>query len=359
MVKLAVEHLHGEHTSLWIQQLEQVAEGVSRDRLTRTELQLLPVLASALDEALPDHPATSIALGTKRRAAAEGLLARSAATHATDALNVHGIPVAPLKGLALEASYAELGWRRPMGDADLLILASIPWSVIVDALHKAGFTQGPRTTHARNFDLPDSRRVDVHQYMSPPNAYPDAVETAIMASTFSDPDEPLNAQLSPEFHVAHAIEHAMRWNPIPPARSISDIAVLQQTSPNLDWALVHRLLVTFGADRSGFALLTSLERAGIVSRDAVPSAQWKHHSSDGWLQAWSTADPRKTWLAQPIVFVGLIPWRLRRHNRQFSYRAYLRDLWGLAETDSIPAAIWQRMKSRLAHGRNRPEFNHE
>jgi len=67
LVSLAFDELRGEITETWMRRLREVADGISHDRLTRIELQLLPILATALDNHFPDHPATALALGAKRK----------------------------------------------------------------------------------------------------------------------------------------------------------------------------------------------------------------------------------------------------------------------------------------------------
>jgi len=359
LVSLALGELRGDTSDSWRERLRSVADSVSQDRLTRVELQLLPVLATALDRNLPDHPATALALGAKRRAAAEALLAKTAALTAANALHERGLPTAPLKGLALAETYEALGWRRPMGDADLLVVAPTSWETVEDTLVNAGFLPAPGSVHARNFDLPDGRRVDVHRFISTPNAYPEATQR-LMEYVSSNPTSTWKGcELPAEVHMAHAIEHAMRWNPIIPARSVSDIAAIQCMYTDLDWMSVHFLLIDWGANRNGRALLAVLANAGIIPAGAVRESAINHEEEDVLLQTWATADPRQSWIKQSVTYFGLVPRRLSRKNPDFNYGDYLRGLWSLGPTDSISAAITSRVKRRLAHGRNLPQYIHE
>jgi len=360
LVSLALDELRGEITETWIRRLHEVADGISRDRLTRVELQLLPILATALNNHFSDHPATALALGTKRRAAAETLIAETAARAAAEALEAHGLSTAPLKGLALAETYEQLGWRRPMGDADLLILDPTSWSEVEASLRDSGFALAtPYAVHARNFDLPDGRRVDVHRFISTPNAFPDALQGLRVLASTADQAGRLGKALPPEVHMAHAIEHAMRWSPIVPARSISDIVALQQANVGLDWKLVHELLVHWSADRNGHALLARLVEAVLIPSNATWACHRRDRSEDRWLQAWSTTDPRRTWIKQPVVFFGLIPRRLARKDTDFKYSEYLRNLWSLDAQDSIAPAVASRVRRRLISGRKLTQYNFE
>lgn len=359
MVRAAVMHSRGKHDDGLQQETNRLADGVSTDRLSRTELQLLPVLASSFIDLVPDHPATPIAEGAKRRAAAEALLSQSAATSAASALADHGLTVAPLKGLALSGTYESLNWRRPMGDADLLILEQASWADVDAALTSHDFRRAPGSHHARNYDLPDGRRVDVHRFVSTPNAFPRALRQAIPALVERLSVAVPFRQLAAEFHMAHAIEHAMRWNPIPPARSISDIAAIQESTPNLDWLIVHRLLTEWCAAINGRALVTVLVEAEILPTRAIDRQPLHTSPSDRWIQRLAPRDPRTSWVGQSATYFGLIPWRLWRNVEGFSYREYLRSLWSLHEGQSLAHAAGTRVSRRLRYGRNLPQYIHE
>ena len=358
LVTLALQFAKGLNSDFDFQRLKEVANSISHDRLSRVELQLLPILASALDEVLPNHPANALALGAKRRAAAEALLADSAARIAAESLRAQGLPSVRLKGLALVGDYEAMGWRRPMGDADLLIVEPTSWKVVEETLIKVGFNPAPGSVHARNFDLPNGRRVDIHRFISTPNAYPVSLQRLIPLVVASNTSSRQESELPAEVHMAHAIEHAMRWNPILPARSISDIAVIQHTSPNVDWQVVHDLLCEWAANRNGRAFLAVLARAGIVPMQAV-STQSGRAEEDVWLQTWATADPRRSWIKQSITFFGLVPRRLSRKDPDFVYSNYLRGLWSLRPEESISAAITHRIKQRVTYRRNLPQYIHE
>jgi len=358
MVSLALASLEVNPGENWFDAITTLADGVSQDRLTRTELQLLPVLATALERVVPEHPATGIAMGAKRRAAAEALLAQTVARQAAEALATEGLSVAPLKGIALEGHYAHIGWRRPMGDADLLVLNAATWEEIEHAAVQAGFARGPGSVHARNFDLPDGRRVDIHRFVSTPNAFPSSLAEVTPLARSSDTDHSHWKQLPGEFHMAHAIEHAMRWSPIAPARSISDIAVLQRTGHELDWCQVHGLLMSWAADLNGSALINTLVRAGILPTHAGSKNRNGTKRGAKLLQAFVTSDPRASWTRQPTTYFALIPWRLRRRDPQFSYRDYLRSIWSMDPDDSMFEAIMTRLRSRRRHGRALPQYEH-
>ena len=360
LVKLASDELRGQISESWISRLRELADGISHDRLTRIELQLLPILATALDKHFPDHPATALALGAKRRAAAEALLARTAARTAAEALAAHGLSTTYLKGLALAPTYEQLGWRRPMGDADLLILDPTSWTEVDFTLRGSGFTLvTPYAVHARNFDLPDGRRVDIHRFISTPNAFPAALQRVRALISTADQAGRLGKTLPPEVHMAHAIEHAMRWSPIVPARSISDIVALQEANIGLDWKLVHDLLVYWAADRNGQALLARLVEADLIPTSATRVYDRRDRSEDRWLQAWSTTDPRRTWIKQPVVYFGLLPRRLARKDPGFKYSEYLRNLWSLDAHDPIAPAVASRVRRRLIRGRKLTQYNLE
>lgn len=359
LVHTARSFARGEYEADFESRVHDIAAGVSTDRLSRMELQLLPVVASALAAVLPDHPATSIAEGAKRRAAAEAMLAENAASIAASALSDHGLMVAPVKGLALNTRYEALGWRRPMGDADLLSLQDASWDEIRDAVTSVGFQPGPISNHAHNYDLPDGRRADIHRFVSPANSFPAAmvgvIPDLLETGTTSSPMR----ELMPEFHMAHAIEHAMRWNPIPPARSISDIAAIQESSSVLDWPVVHRLLRQWCADRTGLALINALVERELLPETAIDRDPVHLPISDRWLQNLATSDPRESWIGQPVSYFGLIPWRLNRHDSSFSYREYLRALWNLGDGESLTSGTWIRISRRRRYGRNLPQYTQE
>jgi hypothetical protein len=359
MVTLALEALRPQQSLSWETAMVDLANSLSQDRLTRTELQLLPVLATALAQILPHHPATSLALGAKRRAAAEAMLAHSAAGEAAQALARNHLSVAPLKGIALDGAYARFGWRRPMGDADLLVVDPPSWAELETVLKHAGFTTGPGSVHARNFDLPDGRRVDIHRYLSVPNAFPGALSQALPLLYTPDLNDPHYQQLPSEFHMAHAIEHAMRWNPIPPARSITDIAVLQISAPDLDWHLVHQLLLSWAADRNGCALINALVDSGILPTHAKQTSLQSKDLTAIWLQALVTADPRRSWARQLAAYLALVPLRLKKNDEHFTYRDYLRNLWNLDPKETMFGAVQSRLQNRLHYGRNLPQYIHE
>jgi DNA-binding transcriptional MocR family regulator len=359
MVKLALEGMGTERDHSWETAMLDLAGSLSLDRLTRTELQLLPVLATALAQILPHHPSTTVALGAKRRAATEALLAQSAARTAAQALARSHLSVVPLKGIALDGLYADFGWRRPMGDADLMVVDSPSWEKLTAILKQAGFTAGPISVHARNFDLPDGRRVDIHRYVSTPNAFPKALSQVLPLLYSPDPNDPYSKQLPLEFHMAHAIEHGMRWNPIPPARSISDIAVIQLTAPDLNWHIVHQLLLSWAADQNGSALIDVLVAAGILPTHAKQAREQTKDLVDIWLQAMMTADPRRSWIRQFAAYHALVPLRLRMNDKQFMYQGYLRSVWSLDPKESLLEAARSRLRMRLHHGRNLPQYMHD
>lgn len=359
LVHTARSFARGEYEADFESRVHDIAAGVSTDRLSRMELQLLPVVASALAAVLPDHPATSIAAGAKRRAAAEAMLAEDAAGIAASALADHGLTVAPLKGLALSSAYESLTWRRPMGDADLLIIEQVSWEDIDSTLTSSGFRRAPRHFHARNYALPDGRQVDLHRFVSTPNAFTGALSQAL-SSLVESPSvgSPLRV-LTAEFHMAHAIEHAMRWNPILPARSISDIAAIQESTRSLDWEIVHALLRDWTAALNGRALIAGLVEADILSECAIELHPVATPLSDQWIQYLAPMDPRTSWFGYSASYFALIPWRLWRHGEDFSYREYLRSLWSLHESESLARATGNRIAMRLRYGRNFPTYSHE
>lgn len=268
-----------------VEELRQVADAVSLDGLTRTELQLLPILAGSLAQRLPDHPATRIAQGAKRRAAAEGLMAESGARDALDALSEGGLSAAALKGLALAPRYAALGWRRPMGDADVLLTRDAPWADLEGLLGTRGFEPGPGTLHAHNFDLPDGRRVDVHRWLSVDTAFPAAIADT-RSRLIHRPDGALGGwELPAEIHMAHTIEHAMRWNPIPPARSVADVAALALTSPDLSWVDVWSVLESWGKADNARVFVERLAAVEVVPETALRQPTRATRPLDRWCQA--------------------------------------------------------------------------
>lgn len=359
MVQLALAHAQSNEPHDFAARIQLLADGVSTDRLSRTELQLLPVVASALASALPHHPATPVAEGAKRRAAAEALLAGSAAVAAARALGHQGLTVAPLKGTALSDRYEALNWRRPMGDADILVLEDASWEDIDRALVTEGFTRAPGSYHARNYDLPDGRRVDIHRFVSTPNSFPQALHPCIAGLVTTEIDSSGFRHLAPEFHMAHAIEHAMRWNPIPPARSISDIAAIQASVPSLDWTCVHDLLHEWCAGINGIALVDVLVRGDVLPADAAKANAAPISVTDLWIQRLAPVDPRESWLSQSLTYFGLVPWRLHRNSKSFDYAQYLRALWSLEEGETLTSAATARVSRRLRYGRNLPQYIHD
>lgn len=338
------------------EELRQVADTVSLDGLTRTELQLLPILAGSFQRWLPDHAATRIAQGAKRRAAAEGLMAESAARAALDALSEGGISAAALKGLALSPRYATLGWRRPMGDADLLLTRDAPWSELEGLLKAHGFAPGPGTLHAHNFDLPDGRRVDVHRWLSIDTAFPAAI-AGTRACLIRRPDGALSGwELPVEIHMAHTIEHAMRWNPIPPARSVADVAALALTSPELSWVDVWSVLESWGKADNARVFVERLAAAEVVPKTALREPTRETRTLDRWCQALDTLDPRESFASGAGRHLVVMPLRLRQRGSHLTYREYLRNLWEVDPRESLTRVAWGKALRKIRYGRDLPEF---
>jgi hypothetical protein len=60
-----------------------------------------------------------------------------------------------------------------------------------------------------------------------------------------------------------------------------------------------------------------------------------------------------------MTYFYLIPRRLKRRNPDFTYRAFLRELWGMTSEDSFFIAVTQRFKRRIIYGRNLPYFTQD
>jgi hypothetical protein len=212
------------------------------DQLDSIAARWLPLVGCKLESLGGDPASSPLVRRARREAWANNQRLLAAAEPVLAAFEQAGVAAVLLKGAALALTvYPDRG-GRPFGDVDVLVQpdsVEVARSILSDlgwrpARRVGGLPQAVR--HGFDFRRGDGGAVDLHQYLLPECAWPNADALVWQRIEFAEHDGTTRRVLGSADQLLHVCVHGVRWSPVHAGTWVADaVALLRRVGDRLSW----------------------------------------------------------------------------------------------------------------------------